>query len=131
MPKFSFQDANIIVVDDEPANVLLLERILKKAGYCNVRSTTNPHDVFSLFVEEEPDLILLDLMMPGLSGFEVMERLSLLIPEESFLPILILTADVTPEAKRKALSSEATDYLHKPFDQTEVLLRIRNLLAIR
>ncbi len=131
MPKFSFLNANILIVDDEPANVLLLERILKKAGYSRTRSTTNPYEVFSLFAAEEPDLILLDLMMPGMTGFDVMERLSSLIPEESFLPILILTADVTPDAKRKALSSEATDYLHKPFDHTEVLLRIRNLLAIR
>ncbi|RYX86850.1 response regulator [bacterium] len=131
MPKFPFLDAKILVVDDEPANVLLLERILKKAGYINVRSTNDPCEVFDLFVEAEPDLILLDLMMPRMSGFDVMDQLSPLIPEESFLPILILTADVTADAKRKALSSEATDYIQKPFDHTEVVLRIRNLLATR
>ncbi|RYF47620.1 MAG: response regulator [Cytophagaceae bacterium] len=131
MPKFSFLNANILIVDDEPVNVLLLERILKKAGYSHIRSTTIPEQVLPLCAEEEPDLILLDLMMPNMSGFDVMEQLSSLIPEETFLPILILTADATAEAKRKALFSEATDYLHKPFDHTEVLLRIRNLLAIR
>lgn len=131
MPKFPFPDASILVVDDEPTNVLLLERILKKAGYMRVRSTTNPCQVFDLFLEEEPDLILLDLMMPRMSGFDVMDQLKPLILDETFLPILILTADVTREAKTKSLSSEATDYLEKPFDQTEVLLRIRNLLATR
>lgn len=131
MPKFPFLDASILIVDDEPVNVLLLERILKKAGYSRVRSTLDPCQVFDLFIEEEPDLMLLDLMMPRMSGFEVMEQLAPLIPEESFLPILILTADVTAEAKTKALSSEATDYIQKPFDHTEVVLRIRNLLATR
>lgn len=131
MPKFPFSGASILIVDDEPTNILLLERILQRAGYTRVRSTKNPCQVLELFLEEEPDLILLDLMMPVMSGFDVMDQLRPLISEETFLPILILTADVTTEAKRKALSSEATDYLAKPFDQTEVLLRIRNLLATR
>ena len=131
MPKVAFPDARILIVDDEPVNLLLLEQILENQGYSNFVSTTNPQQVFTLFAEAEPDLILLDLMMPGMSGFEVMERLSYLIPEETFLPILILTADATAEAKRKALSGEATDFLTKPFDHTEVVLRIRNLLATR
>jgi putative two-component system response regulator len=123
--------ANILIVDDEPGNVLLLEQILRGEGYVNLRSTTDSRDVFPLFVEAEPDLILLDLMMPELSGFEVMERLEYLVPEETFLPILVLTADATPEAKSKALSGGATDFLTKPFDQSEVVLRIRNLLEMR
>ena len=131
MAKGTFPDARIVIVDDEAANVRLLEVLLQREGYTNLISTTDPREVFTIFDEAEPDLILLDLMMPGLSGFEVMERLGRLIPEGSYLPILVLTADVTPEVKRKALAGEATDFLTKPFDRAEVVLRIRNLLSAR
>ena len=131
MPKIAFPNANILIVDDEQTNISLLEQILAREGYVNVHSTTDPHEVFSHFVDAEPDLLLLDLMMPEMSGFDVMERLSYLVPTETFLPILILTADATNQTKRKALSGEATDFLTKPFDQTEVVLRIRNLLTTR
>jgi putative two-component system response regulator len=131
MAKVAFPQAKILIVDDERDNIDLLEQILKKEGYVNVHSTTDPRETFTYFGDTEPDLILLDLMMPEMSGFDVMKRLSYLIPEETFLPILILTADATPDAKRKALSGQATDFLTKPFDKTEVLLRIRNLLTTR
>jgi len=131
MAKAAFSHARILIVDDEEMNVFLLEQILQRAGYSDLRSTTDPREVFSFYAEAEPDLILLDLMMPEMSGFEVMERLGRIIPDGSFVPILVLTADITPEAKRKALAGEATDFLTKPLDHTEVLLRIRNLLATR
>jgi len=123
--------ARILIMDDEPANVLLLERILGRAGYSEVVTTTDPRAALSLFDEREPDLVLLDLMMPELDGFGVMQELSRRIPEGALLPILVLTADATREARERALSMGARDFLTKPFDHTEVLLRIRNLLEAR
>jgi putative two-component system response regulator len=124
-------DARILVVDDERVNVILLERILQQAGYTNIRSTTDSAQAAALYDEFEPDLILLDLHMPGLDGFAVMEQLDGRIQDDSFLPILILTADIRPEIKRRALSAGAKDFVTKPFDRTEVLLRIQNLLETR
>jgi len=125
------KDARILVVDDERVNVVLLERILEQDGYTNVRSTTKSEQAVALYDEFEPDLILLDLHMPGLDGFAVMERLEDRIASDTFLPILILTADIRPEVKRRALSAGAKDFVTKPFDRTEVLLRIQNLLETR
>jgi signal transduction histidine kinase len=124
-------DARILIVDDQQANVRLLERILNRAGYTNLTSTTDSMQAAALFSQIEPDLILLDLAMPGLDGFGVIEQIAPLIPNESYLPILVLTADITPEAKHRALSAGARDFLSKPFDQAEVLLRIKNLLETR
>jgi putative two-component system response regulator len=124
-------DARILVVDDERVNVVLLERILQQAGYTNVKSTTDSTQAAALYDEFEPDLILLDLHMPGLDGFAVMEQLDGRIQDDNFLPILILTADIRPEIKRRALSAGAKDFVTKPFDRTEVLLRIQNLLETR
>lgn len=123
-------DARILLVDDERANVLLLERILQKAGYCNVLSSTDPEAVLGLVEEFRPDLLLLDLRMPRLDGFEILERLG----AEAFdrdLPVLVLTADATKDAKRRALAAGARDFLTKPLDVDEVLLRIANMLDIR
>lgn len=124
----NIKKANILIVDDQPANIAILEGFLEMQGYENVASTLDPRDVLQLFATFEPDLILLDLMMPYLTGFEVMEQLKPLIPEGTFLPILVLTADATSDAKQKALSGGASDFLTKPFDLTEVGLRIHNLL---
>lgn len=131
MAKLAFPDARILIVDDEEMNVLLLEQILLRHGYTNIHSTTEPRKLFTLFAEAEPDLILLDIMMPEMSGFDVMDRLAQIIPEGAFLPILVLTADSTPQARMRALSGEATDFLTKPLDAYEVVLRIRNLLTTR
>jgi putative two-component system response regulator len=125
------KDARILVVDDERVNVVLLERILEQDGYTNVRSTTRSDQAVALYEEFEPDLVLLDLHMPGLDGFAVMERLEDRIAGDTFLPILILTADIRPEVKRRALAAGAKDFVTKPFDRTEVLLRIQNLLQTR
>jgi putative two-component system response regulator len=123
--------AKILIVDDQQANINLLEGILEAAGYTELVSVTDPREVASLFVRLQPDLVLLDLMMPHLDGFQVMEQLKPFISERAYLPILVLTADVTKEAKRQALAIGAKDFLTKPFDHTEVLLRIRNLLQTR
>jgi PleD family two-component response regulator len=123
--------ARILVVDDEEVNVILVERILNRAGYSNVSVTTDPRQVVRLFQECEPDLLVLDLHMPHLDGFEVMDRLAAVVPEETYLPILVLTADATPAAMHRALSMGARDFLLKPFDAIEVVLRVRNLLETR
>jgi putative two-component system response regulator len=124
------EQSRILIVDDEETNVLLLERMLGLAGYTNVTSTCDSAQVASLCVEDSPDLLLLDLHMPEPDGFEVMRRLKPLIDVRWF-PILVLTADITVEAKREALASGAKDFVTKPFDREEVLLRIRNLLETR
>ena len=124
-------EANILVVDDQEANVRLLERILQRAGYSNVATTTDPRLVLGLYAQFEPDLIVLDLVMPHMDGFEIMEELGKRVPEGTYLPILVLTADVTPQARQRALSMGARDFLTKPFDHDEALLRIRNLLETR
>ncbi len=121
----------VLVVDDEPVNVALLEDLLQISGYSQVRSTSNPRQVRALCEEWHPDVILLDLNMPLLDGFGVMRELQTFIKPEDFLPILVLTADISVETKRRSLSVGATDFLTKPFDQIEVLLRIKNLLRTR
>jgi putative two-component system response regulator len=123
--------ARILIVDDQESNVRLLERLLERAGYDNVIGTTDSRQTASLFAEFAPDLVILDLMMPHMDGFEVMEALSAEVPEGAYVPILVLTADVSAESKRRALSMGARDFLTKPFDHDEALLRIRNLLETR
>ncbi len=122
-------DARILVVDDEPANVKLLQRLLHLEGYTNIGTTTDARQVRALYEEFQPDLILLDLTMPHLDGVAVMGQLP--IPAGEYVPVLVLTADVTAEAKQRALAAGAKDFLTKPFDRTEVLLRIKNLLDTR
>ena len=121
----------ILIVDDEDHNVVLLQYALKMSGYSNLRATTDPHEFMRLFEEFQPDIVLLDLMMPNIDGFEIMRELGTRLPPGDCLPILVLTADVSLETKRRALDVGATDFLTKPFDHVEVLLRIRNLLHIR
>jgi len=118
-------------VDDQAANILLLERILQTGGYTNLTTTTDPRQVLEFFAVYQPDLILLDLMMPHVDGFDLMTQLRSRIPENTYLPIMVLTADATPKTKQQALSLGAKDFLAKPFDATEVLLRVYNLLETR
>ena len=126
----SHRNARILVVDDEEANIDILRRILDRAGFTRVESTTDSRVVASMYVNFRPDLILLDLHMPHLDGLAVMDQLNK-IAEASYLPILILSADLTPEARREALSRGAKDFVVKPFMQDELLLRIRTLLETR
>ena len=127
----TYKNANILIVDDKKANIDVLEGLLEELEYRSIKSETDPRKVAGLLVSFKPDLILLDLMMPFLSGFEVMEEINSIIPAGTYLPILVLTADITPEAKKRALSGGAKDFLSKPFDLTEISLRIRNLLETR
>lgn len=127
----SASNARILVVDDQPANVRLLQRLLGFAGYTQIFSTTDPRDACALFQESDPDLVLLDLRMPHVDGLTLLAELNSRIPDGNYLPIVVLTADITEEAKEQALSLGANDFLTKPLQTFEVLLRIRNLLATR
>jgi EAL domain-containing protein (putative c-di-GMP-specific phosphodiesterase class I)/AmiR/NasT family two-component response regulator len=124
-------DAVVLVVDDNENNVLLLERLLKRTGIGTVVGITDPRETVTQYQAIEPDLILLDLHMPHLDGVAVLEQLAIVIPKGSFTPILVLTADATLDAKQRALAAGAIDFVTKPFEQTEVLLRVRNLLHTR
>lgn len=123
--------ARVLIVDDEPSNVRLLERILELNGRPVVRSTTDSRETLTSVLEFEPDIILLDLHMPHLDGFAVMELLKTAIPPDGYLPILVLTADITAETKRRAFIAGAKDFVTKPLDHSEVVLRMKNLLENR
>jgi two-component system sensor histidine kinase/response regulator len=127
----TFKNAHILIVDDKVANIELLEDLLEQNGYTNVKSTTDPRQVVGLVASFNPDIILLDLMMPYMSGFEVMEELNKTISIDTYIPILVLTAEISFESKRRALTGGAKDFLSKPFDLSEVSMRIRNLLETR
>jgi len=123
--------ARILVLDDEPANVALLEQFLARAGYERVESFTDPRAALARFQAAPPDLLLLDLNMPVLDGFGMLAALAPWVLGRARIPVLVLTADTTRETKRRALSAGARDFVVKPFDLTEVGLRIANLLETR
>ena len=121
-------NASILIVDDQPTNVQLLAEILREADYRCIASTSNPYEVCELHKKDRYDLILLDLQMPGMDGFQVMEGLKE-IEKEGYLPVLVITAQ--PGHKLQALASGAKDFISKPFDLVEVQTRIHNLLEVR
>lgn len=124
-------ESRVLVVDDQQENVMLLEHVLELSGFTNIHGTTDSGNVLALCVSEQPDLVLLDLQMPPPDGFEVMQQLEPWTRGSTRMPILVLTADSTREARTRALSSGASDFLNKPLDTTEVVLRVRNLLLTR
>ena len=124
-------NAKILIVDDAEANLKLLEDLLAKEGFTQVVSTADSTRALDLFNAFEPDLVLLDLMMPELDGYALLEMLSRQIPKDEYLPVLVITADATITAKRKALALGAKDFLNKPFDTIEAMLRVWNLLETR
>jgi adenylate cyclase len=130
-PTGSIREATILIVDDQEANVALLEAFLADEGYRSVHSTTDAREALSLFQELRVDLVLLDLHMPHVDGFAVMQQLQASIAPDAYVPILILTADAGAEVKRRALTGGAKDFLSKPLDFEEVSARIRNLLETR
>jgi len=121
-------NASILIVDDQAANVQLLEKMLRNDGYRRVTSTRNPHEVYELHREHHYDLILLDLQMPAMDGFQVMDGLKE-INANGYLPVLVISAQ--PNHKLRALSAGAKDFIAKPFDMVEVKTRIRNMLEVR
>ncbi|HEX8614563.1 MAG TPA: EAL domain-containing protein [Telluria sp.] len=120
--------AAILIVDDQLVNVQLLEYLLTTTGYTNVSSTTDPRQVAAMHLAHRYDLIILDLHMPGMNGFQVMEALAPM-ETEAYLPVLVVTAE--PDKKLAALDAGARDFVGKPFDPVEVLTRIRNMLEVR
>lgn len=123
--------ARILIIDDHEANIEALKRILRRAGFASVNGTTDPTIGVSLVQTWSPDLILLDLHMPRLDGFGVLEAIHPQLSDGRYLPVLMLTGDSSDDTKRRALAGGVKDFLVKPFDATEVLLRIENLLETR
>ena len=121
-------NASILIVDDQEANVRLLEDLLREVGYQRMTSTIDPHTVCALHRANHYDLILLDLQMPGMDGFQVMEGLKT-DDTDGYLPVLVITAQ--PGHKLRALQAGAKDFISKPFDLVEVRTRIRNMLEVR
>ncbi len=125
-------DCTLLVVDDQEANVRLVQRLLERDGFRSVHTTQDPREVRDLFRSVKPDLLILDLKMPHLDGFAVMEQLREELGEASpFYPVLIMTADITSETRLRALAVKSADFVTKPFDAQEFLLRVRKLLEAR
>ena len=131
VPRDELLAARILIVDDEEVNVRLLQRMLQRAGFTETTGITDPREVAAAYAALEPDLILLDLKMPHLDGYAVLEQLGGLAPADAYLPILMLTGDGSAETRQRALRLGARDFLVKPFDSTEVVLRIENLVETR
>ncbi len=121
----------ILAIDDETANVLLLRSLLEREGYHDIHCLTDPAHALAAYVELQPDLVLLDLMMPVVDGFQLLEAFGRHDRADEFRPILVLTADTTIHARRRALALGAKDFVSKPFDVIEIALRISNLLETR
>ncbi len=125
------KDARILIVDDQESNLAILSQILGRAGYAISISINDPAEALVKFADLQPDLLLLDWHMEPLSGLDFIQGLKCRIHPEEMPPILVLTGDISPETRREALAVGATDFLSKPLDASEVLLRIRNLLQMR
>ncbi|HEX6134491.1 MAG TPA: HD domain-containing phosphohydrolase [Longimicrobiales bacterium] len=124
-------DARILVIDDDPANVRLLSRLLARIGYHNVRGITDDRSAFSEYGDFAPDLVLLDLKMPHVDGFALLERMRRARPDEAMAPVLVLTADSSPETRRRVNELGANAFVTKPYDLDEVALRVGALLELR
>lgn len=121
----------LLVVDDEPGNLDFIRHVLETEGYGPILTMSDPLEALERFEEVDPDLIVLDLMMPQMDGFELMGRIHEVVPDGVYLPILVTTADPSPETRRRALSVGAKDFLTKPLSPAEVRLRVRNLMETR
>ena len=121
----------ILAIDDEETNVLLLANVLDREGYRDVHCLMNPEQALETYIKLSPDLVLLDLMMPKVDGFQLLEAFSRHDQPDEFRPVLVLTADTTLQTRRRALALGAKDFVAKPFDVIEVALRISNLLETR
>ncbi|MBY0494990.1 MAG: response regulator [Cyanobacteria bacterium] len=122
--------AHIVIVDDEDTNVRMLARMLERGGFLSVTGITDPRELPRMLVASPPDLVITDLHMPEVDGFGVLDTLTPLINQER-LPVLVVTGDSSRDARQQALTRGAKDFVTKPFDMVEVLLRVRNLLESR
>lgn len=127
----SYTSASILIVDDDPTIVRLLHCILERAGFSDLSTTTDSREVLQICLWKQPDLVLLDLKMPHLDGLDVMSRLRSDLKPADRPPVVVLTGDVSPDAKHDAFTAGARDFLAKPFDAAEVILRVRNQLEMR
>ena len=124
-------DARILAIDDEPANLALVEAVLMREGYRHVAALSEPRDAAERHLAFQPDLVLLDLMMPSIDGYALLDSLGRLTRADDLVPIMVLTADTSIEAKRRALALGARDIVTKPFDVFEFALRVANLIELR
>ena len=131
MKRANLTESRILIVDDQTDNLRVLATVLDFAGYANVNCLNDSRNILPVFRDFQPDLILLDLHMPHVDGLAAMDQLATAIPSDDYLPILVLTGDGTSEAKERALSHGAHDFLSKPLNRTEVQLRVKNLLETR
>ncbi|MFZ4724211.1 MAG: hybrid sensor histidine kinase/response regulator [Paludibacter sp.] len=131
MDILNFYNAKFLIVDDQQANIDVLHDFLEMQGYQNIETSTDPRKVEQLIYDYKPDIILLDLAMPYLHGFDILNLLKRIVPANTYLPVLILTADITVESKRKALKLGASDFLTKPFDLIELQARVNTHLEIK
>lgn len=124
-------NGRILIVDDEEALVWSLEKLLQKAGYGEIATLTDSREAPALFESFRPDILLLDLQMPHLDGYSILRALKPLIASDPSFPILVMTGEVQADAKLRALTEGASDFVTKPFEQIEVLLRVKSLLEMR
>ena len=129
--ELTFPEASLLIIDDSPAMVMFLQGLLERVGYRRVLSTTDPREAVALFEAVPPDLVILDLQMPYMDGFEVLAQFRERVPESHYLPVLVLTGNESTEARQRALFRGAKDFLNKPFEPVELLLRLHNLLEAR
>ena len=120
--------STILIIDDSPDSVALLEKILRSEGYETIHFTNDPGQAITQFEQLQPDLVLLDLIMPEIDGFEVLDRLKTAFPLLTYLPVIVLTGEMSAEARQRALSLGAKDFITKPFERVELTLRIHNIL---
>jgi putative two-component system response regulator len=131
MTDLRLTNGSILIIDDEPCNIRFLDRLLRRNGYTRIHATTNPLGGLEMFATTAIDLVLLDLGMPGMDGFRVMAEMKRCRSAGDYVPILVLTGNPRPEVRNQALANGARDFLAKPFDPSEALLRIENLLDTR
>lgn len=128
---FDIRQSRLLIIDDQPANLELLEDLFAEEGFEQVLSSVDATRISSLLQGFKPDIVLLDLRMPEVDGYSVLSLLDDMRQEGNWIPVIVLTADITKEARYKALSLGASDFLTKPFDHVEVVLRVWNLLEMR
>ena len=131
MNEASLKQSRILVIDDDVSHSALLVNILNRVGFYAVKSIGDPMQIFEVVPSFNPELVIVDLLMPNLDGIQVIEQLTTLLPGDVFVPVIVLTGDASPKNKNRALMSGAAHLMAKPVDTCELLMRIRVLLRTR